>query len=169
MHGTDARAGLSPVVRAAGTGEALWAMGSLMEVKLGERESGGALTVLEVTQPPGVATPLHVHQHEAEVFYLLAGTMDYEAGGELHHLDAGAMIWLPKGVPHRFRVTGEVPVRFLGLAVPAGIERLYQTVGVPAGARELPGAYPAEPELARWRTAAPDHGLKVLGPPLPGR
>ena len=142
-------------------------MGSLMEVKLGEEETSGALAVLEVTQPPGIATPLHVHHHETEVFYLLAGTLDYEAGGELHHLAAGGLIWLPKGVPHRFRVTGDTPARFLGLGLPAGIERLYQTVGVPAGTRALPGRYPAEPELARWRAAGPAHGLEVLGPPLP--
>ena len=117
---TDIRTGLSPVVRAAGAGEALWAMGSLMEVTLEERETGGALTVMEVTQPPGVATPLHVHRHEAEVFYLLAGTMDYEAGGQLHHLEGGALIWLPKGVPHRFQVTGDTPVRFLGLGLTGG-------------------------------------------------
>ena len=68
--------------------------------------------------------------------------------------------------PHRFRVTGDAPARFLALGLPGGIEHLYQSVGVPAGRRDLPGAYPAEPEPARWRTAAPAHGLEVLGPPL---
>jgi hypothetical protein len=110
------------VHRPSGQGEALWAMGSLMEVKLHAEESGGALT---------------------------------------------AMIWLPKDVPHRFRVTGDAPARFLALGLPGGIEHLYQSVGVPADRRALPGAYPAEPELARWRTAGPAHGLEVLGPPLP--
>lgn len=156
-----------PVVHRAGHGEALWAMGSLFEVKLSAQESGGPLAVMEVTQPPGIATPLHVHHREAEAFYLLAGGLDYEAGGELHALGAGDFIWLPQGVPHRFRVTGDVPARLLAIGAPGGIESLYRTVGVPAAARTLPGAYPAEPELARWRDAAPAHGLEVLGPPLP--
>jgi len=65
------------------------------------------------------------------------------------------------------RITGESPARFLGLGLPGGIERLYQAVGVPAERRELPGAYPAEPEIARWHAAAPANGLEVLGPPLP--
>jgi quercetin dioxygenase-like cupin family protein len=100
----------SPAIhRTAGQGEALWAMGSLFEIKLGIEETDGALTAMEVTQPPGIATPLHVHHREAEVFYVLAGTLDYEAGGQLHQVSAGSLIWLPKGVPHRFRITGDSP------------------------------------------------------------
>ena len=70
-------------------------------------------------------------------------------------------------MPHRFRITGDSPARFLGLGLPSGIERLYRAVGVPAEQRQLPDAYPAEPEIARWNTTAPAHGLQVLGPPLP--
>ena len=158
----------SPAIhRPAGQGEALWAMGSLFELKLHSEETDGALTAMEVTQPPGTATPLHVHHREAEAFYVLAGTLDYEAGGQLHQLTAGSLIWLPKGVPHRFRITGNSPARFLALCLPGGLERLYRAVGVSAERRTLPGAYPAEPEIARWQTAAPAHGLQVLGPPLP--
>jgi hypothetical protein len=98
---------------------------------------------------------------------VLAGTLDYEAGGQLHQLTAGSLIWLPKGVPHRFLITGDSPARFLGLALPGGLERLYRAVGLPAEGRTLPGAYPAEPEIARWQAAAPANGLQVLGPPLP--
>jgi hypothetical protein len=75
---------------------------------------------MEATLPPGIATPLHVHHREAEAFYLLAGTLDHEAGGQLHRLAAGSLIWLPKDVPHRFRVTGDAPARFLALGLPAG-------------------------------------------------
>ena len=53
------------VYRPKGAGEALWAMGSFMEVKIGPDDGDGTLGVMEVTQPPGVATPLHVHSHEA--------------------------------------------------------------------------------------------------------
>lgn len=164
----DVETTTSPAIhRPAGQGQALWAMGALFEIKLASEDTDGALTAMEVTQPPGIATPLHVHRHEAEVFYVLAGTLDYEAGGQLHQLIAGSLIWLPKGVPHRFRITGDTPARFLGLGLPAGLERLYQTVGVPADRRTLPDPYPAEPEIARWNEAGPAHGLQVLGPPLP--
>jgi quercetin dioxygenase-like cupin family protein len=70
-----------------------------------------------VTQPPGIATPLHTHTREAEAFFLLDGTMTYQAGSTLYRLSAGYLIYLPMGVPHAFRVTGTSPVRFLGLAL----------------------------------------------------
>jgi quercetin dioxygenase-like cupin family protein len=156
------------VVQHADEGEAIWAMGSLFEVKAGAEDTDGELSAMLVTQPPGIATPLHVHSREAEAFFVLDGTLDYEAGGELFHLAAGAFIWLPLGVPHRFRTTGERPVRFLALGAPGGLDGLYRAVGVSAGERRIPDAYPAEPEIARWQTAGAEHGMEVLGPPLPG-
>jgi quercetin dioxygenase-like cupin family protein len=112
------------VVRGPGDGPATWAMGSLFERLASAAETDGALGVSLVTQPPGVVTPLHVHTHEAEAFFLLDGTMSYQAGSTLYRLNAGYFIYLPKGVPHAFRVTGTSPVRFLGLTVPGGLNGL---------------------------------------------
>ena len=53
-------AGEGVVVRAAGLGGG------------GRRDPRG---ISLVTQPSGIATPLHVHTHEAEAFYLLDGTI----------------------------------------------------------------------------------------------
>ena len=158
-----------PVVRRGGTGAATWAMGSLFESLLAAPESGGELGVSLVLQPPGTATPLHVHTYEAEAFYVLEGAMTYRAGDDTHHLLAGDFIYLPKGVPHAFRVTGDTPVRFLGLAVPGALLGLYDEVGLPAAERRLPGAdgQPFDVEVARWNEVAPRYGLQVLGPPLP--
>ena len=108
----------APVFRAAGTGPATWAMGSLFERLVSGPETADQVAASVVTQPPGVATPLHVHSHEAEAFYLLEGSMTYRAGEGLFHLVHGDFIYLPRGVPHAFRVTGTTPVRYLALTVP---------------------------------------------------
>jgi quercetin dioxygenase-like cupin family protein len=157
------------VHRPAGTGPATWAMGSLFEHLVTGAESEGALGVSRVTQPPGVATPLHRHTHEAEAFYLLDGTMTYRAGDETFELSAGSFIYLPKGLPHAFRVTGDRPVQFLGLTVPGHLLQLYDEVGVPASERRLPGedGLPMEEEIARWNEMGPRYGLEVVGPPIP--
>jgi quercetin dioxygenase-like cupin family protein len=161
----DAGTGQFGVHRPAGDGDAIWAMGSLFEMKLAAIDTDGALGIAEVTQPPGIATPLHVHTHEAEVFYVLDGQLDYEAGGQLHHLRAGSLMYLPRGVPHRFRIRGESAAKILVLAAPGGLLDLYRQVGSPATERTTPPVLDPE-EIGRWGRVAPEFGLEVLGPPL---
>jgi len=155
------------VHRPAGTAPAIWAMGSLFERLVTRAETRG-LDVALVTQPPGVATPLHRHTREAEAFLLLDGTMTYRAGDETFHLGEGDFIYLPLGVPHAFRVTGRTPVRFVGFADPGGIFDLYEEVGMPAAERRLPGkdGQPFDVEIPRWNEVGPRYGLEVVGPPL---
>ena len=155
--------------RPAGTGPITWAMGSLFEQLAGAPETGGSFGVSLVTQPPGTATPFHVHSNEAEAFYLLDGTMTYRAGEEYFELEAGSFLYLPQNVPHAFRVTGTSPVRFLGWCVPGQLLSLYDEVGIPATQRRLPGpdGQPMDVEIARWNEVAPRYGLTVVGPPIP--
>ena len=167
-HTTENRP-LSAFYRPAGTAPATWAMGSLFEQVLSAAESGGALGMALVTQPPGTATPLHRHTREAEAFFLLDGSMTYRAGDETFHLSGGDFIWLPSGLPHAFRVTGPTPARFLGFAAPGGLLALYDEVGIPATQRRLPGedGQSMGEEIARWNEVGPRFGLQVVGPPLP--
>lgn len=133
-------------------------MGSLFEHLLGAEESGGRLGVALVTQPPGVATPLHRHTHEAEAFFLLEGTMTYRAGEEVFHLAHGDFIWLPQGLPHAFRVTGDLPVTMLALTEPGGLLGLYDEVGIPATE--------GTPGRQRAGHGGRDPALERGGPPL---
>ncbi|HEU4513950.1 MAG TPA: dimethylsulfonioproprionate lyase family protein [Nocardioidaceae bacterium] len=156
------------VHRPAGTGPATWAMGSLFEHLVQADETDGRLGMAVVTQPPGIATPLHRHTREAEAFYLLSGTMTYRAGDETFELSQGSFIYLPQGLPHAFRITGEEPARILGLTVPGHLLGLYQEVGIPAAERRLPGVdgLPMDVEIARWNEVGPRYGLEVVGPPI---
>lgn len=168
--GNDAGLQDRVVVRPPGTGRGTWAMGSVFEHLVGAADSGGALGVALVTQPPGIATPLHQHTCEAEAFLLLEGAMTYRAGDETHELRDGWFMYLPRGVPHAFRIRGERPARFLAITVPGGLLDLYDEVGVPAAALRVPG--PGEgrsmaDEIARWNEVGPRYGLQVLGPPIP--
>lgn len=156
------------VHRPAGTGPATWAMGSLFEHLVQADETDGRLGIALVTQPPGIATPLHRHTREAEAFYLLSGAMTYRAGDETFELTQGSFIYLPQGLPHAFRITGEEPARILGLTVPGHLLGLYQEVGIPAPERRLPGddGLPMDVEIARWNEVGPRYGLEVVGPPI---
>jgi quercetin dioxygenase-like cupin family protein len=158
-----------PLARPAGTGPATWAMGGLFEHLVGAADTNGELAASLVTQPAGTASPLHVHTREAEAWYLLEGSMTYLAGGQLFDLVAGDFIYLPRDVPHAFRVTGTTPARFLGLTLPGGLMDLYDEVGVAADERRLPDRGVSPEDVARWNELGPRYGLRVVGPPIPPR
>jgi mannose-6-phosphate isomerase-like protein (cupin superfamily) len=142
-------------------------MGSLFERLVAAGDSNGALGVSLVTQPPGAATPLHVHHREAEAFFILDGSMTYRAGEDVFKLESGGFIYLPADVPHAFRVTGTTPVRYLALATPGEVLQLYEDIGRPAEHRRLPGVPPSPEEIGRWMETAGRYGIEVLGPPPP--
>lgn len=145
------------VIQPAGRGPATWALGSLFEHLAGAGQTGGQLGAAVVSQPPGAASPLHLHTREAEAFYLLAGTMTYQAGSRLAQLAAGDFIYLPRGVPHAFRITGDIPARFLALTFPGGLMDLYAETGRPASQHRLPagGEVDLAADAARWLLLAP--------------
>jgi quercetin dioxygenase-like cupin family protein len=153
-----------------GAGRGTWAMGSLFEHLAEPEQTAGGLGVALVTQPPGIATPLHRHSREAEAFYLLDGELTYRAGEQTYELTAGWFMYLPRGVPHAFRIRGHAPARFLALTVPGSLLHLYDDVGVPAAAMRLPAdgeGRPMAEEIGRWQEVGPRYGLEVVGPPIP--
>lgn len=156
------------VVRAPGEGPVTWAMGSLFEHLAAAGDTGGVLGMSLVTQPSGIATPLHVHSREAETLFVLDGEIDYQIGEDRHQLTAGSFLHLPVGLPHAFRIRGTAPARFLSIATPGGLMDLYDEVGMPATQRRLPGAdgRSMTEEISRWNQVAPRYGLSVVGPPI---
>lgn len=150
-----------------GQGPATWALGSLFEQLVSGDRTGGMLGGSLVTQPPGLATPTHIHTREAEAWFVLAGSLTYRAGSELVDLVEGDFIYLPRNVPHAFRITGRTPARYLALTVPGRLMGLYDEVGRPATGHHLPdGGIPGD-DIARWNELAPQYGLRIVGPPLP--
>lgn len=152
-----------------GSGRGTWAMQSLFEHLVESQDTGGRLGVAMVTQPPGVATPLHRHTREAEAFYLLEGRISYRAGEDDFALYDGCFMYLPEDIPHAFRIRGERPARFLALTAPGGLLHLYDEVGLPATELRLPGEDGQTPkvEIPKWAQVAPRFGLEVVGPPIP--
>ena len=158
------------VVHRAGQGPGTWAMGSLFEHLVSAGQTGGQFGMTLVTQPPGIATPLHRHTKEAEALFVLDGVIEYQAGEETFELTEGAFLYLPLGLPHAFRIRGETPARFLGFTTPGGLMGLYDEVGVPASVMHIPHegeGLPMEEEISLWAEVGPRYGLEVVGPPLP--
>src|SRR5688500_15389130 len=84
-----------------------WFVGTWLRVLARASDTDGQLSVAEQRAPLGFSPPLHVHEHEQTALLLLAGALTIRLGDEERTLGPGAVAWLPKGVPHTFRVDSE--------------------------------------------------------------
>ncbi|MEU5902980.1 quercetin 2,3-dioxygenase [Micromonospora sp. NPDC047527] len=144
-------------------GQAYWFLGNLVTLKATGADTNGKLTVAEFVNPPGFAPPLHRHQVEDEMFYVISGTARFLCGGEELEAGPGDFVLLPVGVPHSFVVGADEPLRALQITTPAGFEGFAAEAGCPAPQRRLPDPAPIDP--AALGHAAARHGIELLGPP----
>ncbi len=153
---------LQPAAAARGEGEAWWWLGGLAEIKLTAEQSGGLLSVLEITEPPHSEAPLHVHHREDEGFWILEGDVTIQVGDTTIEARAGDFAFGPRGIPHRYTV-GPDGCRMLFLVTPGGFEELVRAMSVPAGARTLPPPSDEEPDWERLAAVVQAHGCELLG------
>ncbi len=145
-----------------GEGKSTWFLETLMTVKAGDAETGGAFTLLEWTAPSGFSPPPHMHRVEDEAFYILEGTMLVRCGDQRWEAGSGAFVFLPHGIEHGFTVTSDVPLRGLQLTLPAGFERFIEEAGLPA--RDLTLPEPAAPNVPRLLAAAERCNIEIRVP-----
>ena len=155
-----------PVLLAPGQGEARWLGGHLIDWKLHGRDSAGQLAAVETVIPRGQEPPLHVHEHDDELFYVLEGEATFICGDERSTGGPGSTAYLPRGVPHTLRAESET-VRALVVMTPCGPLPYFDALSVPATSRTLPDA-PAHIDPAAVEAALAEVGVRVVGPP-PGR
>jgi quercetin dioxygenase-like cupin family protein len=158
---------IDPRTVAPGSGEALWFLDTLMQVKLAGAATGGALAIFEQLAPPGSATPMHRHDMTDEHFYVLAGEVTFYGPNGAQRCSAGAFVPVPRGTVHGFRVTSDSPARLLVLSAPATFERFVRAVSVPAATPTLPPAGPPPGPAAIEHLAAvgAEHDVCIVGPP----
>jgi quercetin dioxygenase-like cupin family protein len=113
-----ARAAAGAVV-AAGDGRVLRAGPTRPTVKAGPHAGSRRIGVLESEVPPGGGFPGHVHDEYEEVFYVLAGEIDYLIDDSWVTAPAGSTVLIPPGRVHGFRNSGGEPARHLAIASPA--------------------------------------------------
>src|SRR5215212_10299101 len=95
-------------------GEPWWFGGSMFEFLVPSDSTGGQITVFRYTAPGGFAPPRHVHTREDEVFHVLEGHVAFDIDGRRQLAGPGTTVWMPRGVPHGFRIESPVAV-ILGL------------------------------------------------------
>lgn len=145
----------SPTARA----RQYWFFGMLAEIKASAAETNGMYTLVEITAPAGLQTPLHVHYREDEGFYVLEGSVTIEVGEQTVELGAGEHALGPRDVPHRFTV-GPEGAHMLWVLTPGGFDEFVDDVSVPAERPTVPPASVAPPENAAEIVLR--HGMELL-------
>lgn len=146
-----------------GEGEHLWFAGGLLTYKATGAETSGHLAVAEMRGPRGSGSPAHRHTHEDEAWYVLDGELRFWLGDEERTAAAGAFVFGPRGVEHRFEVASD-QAHFLLLLTPAGFEDFTRACGTPASTRSLPPSELAHFDPEVLVSAAEAHGIELLGP-----
>ena len=160
----SARSAAAPTVRGAGEGEALWFLGILATIKAAAEATAGRVAVIEHLAPRGSGSPLHVHHHEDEWFYVTEGELAVWAGGQVVTAAAGSFVYAPRDIPHTFTVSSE-QARFLLVTEPAGFEDFMRELAEPARQLTIPPAAAEPPDIARLTAIAAGYGIEILGPP----
>jgi mannose-6-phosphate isomerase-like protein (cupin superfamily) len=158
---TETTQTLAPVATPHGEGEALWWFGGLAEVKLTAEQTNGALTIIEITEPPNMEGPLHVHYRDDEGFWIIEGDVTFEVGDTTIEASAGDFVWGPRGIPHRYTV-GDSGCRMLYIMTPGGFENLVRGMSVPAETRTLPPESDEEPDWEHVAAVAKANGCELL-------
>lgn len=157
---TDAapRPATGAVVRPAAEADQRAFLGGRARVRLAAADTGGWLGVHDHLLPAGSATPWHVHPDDDESFLVLEGTVEFRVADERVDAEADDALFVPRGVPHAFRVTSPDGARLLCMGTPGGHEAFFLAAGDPVDA-------PAAPDLERMARAAASAGFAILGPP----
>ena len=122
-------------------------------VKASAENTGGAFALFVEDEPAD--TPLHVHEREDELFYVLEGEHVFQVGDEEHRVGPGGLVFAPRGIPHAQRRVVPRTGRVLVLTAPAGLEGFFRELAAADRAGTLgPEAY---------ASASANHGITWIG------
>ena len=139
------------------SGQAPGSPGRSFSPKLRGGETGGSIMMFESTASAGTRSTFHLHHDSDEVAYVLSGEVTFKIGDRVTACGPGACAFMPRGVPHAWRSTGEETARVLFLYTPAkagGLIEEQQRTGRKFGSMN-------ERELA---DILGRHGWELLGP-----
>lgn len=159
-----AKADKSLVVKK-GEGTPLWMMGSLYDIKATSEATGGALSAVEMTIPPGASSAPPPHRHNCmEAVYVVEGMIKYHIEERTVDAGPGSFLCFPKKTLEWMEATGSAPAKLLVIYTPGGMDKFFQEVAEPAKSRSLPPPPKSPPDFAMLAKAAKKHGLELVPP-----
>lgn len=136
-----------------------WLNGGTLAMLLDGKATDGQLMMGRFDVSRGEAPPYHKHTLEDEVFMLIKGTALVWYDDQEYELAEGGVVFLPKGVPHAYRITS-AKADLLMINTPAGIEGMFRASG-----RDKSTPRPADFKITPNPDIAAHYGNVIVGPP----
>lgn len=133
-------------------------MGTTYNLVLSHAETGGVFGLVNSITNPGYGPPRHVHQNEDEAFFILSGDVEFWTKDGTVVKRPGEAVFMPRGMEHTFRVTGDQPARMLTMLTPGGLEAYFLEMGS--------NRYRIPEDIGAVATSAANYGVIITGPPL---
>jgi mannose-6-phosphate isomerase-like protein (cupin superfamily) len=145
-------------------GNSFWLAGELYTAKAVGEDTGGTYTLVEAkTQPKGQSLP-KINYREDTTYYVLEGELEFMVEDNLSKVSAGYLLYVGRGTWHTYKNVGTRPARHLEMITPAGIEKFFEEVSVPALDTSSPPPFEKE-DLDKILSIAPKYGLEIR--PIP--
>ncbi len=146
-------------------GEAIWYLGGLGTWKITAEQTGSWGFAVEVF-PPGLQTARHIHHTEDGAFYILDGVLLMHLGDLEIEATPGAFVYMPRNVPHDFKVISATPARWINVQGPAGdFRKLAKEIGEPATTPSLPPTTSIPGNAAGGDEIRRKYGVEIIAPP----
>lgn len=144
----------SPIVTTPAEGPTVRAFGAEVTFHVTSEQSAGQYNLATIITPPGGGPPAHCHTREDECFVVQEGRMSFLVNGEWREVETGAMVYLPKNIPHTFRNIGDTPSRMLFSSIPGGFDHFF--------IRCEKEFHPGPPDMARIVAISAEFGISYL-------
>ncbi len=177
MKSTGEQSAPSVFAREVNVASTIKYMGQVITLLAKGTETNGRLAFMEVKVRPGLEPPVHIHEREHELFFVLEGSVRFYTPEKTFDVHAGGVGFLPQGKAHTFAcltdeiralilvsATGEETVGMDGYLLAMGEAAKDLTVPDPATVAPIDDPTEAIQVGASWgiRFLSPEETKKVL-------
>ncbi len=141
----------------------IWFANTLMRVLADQQSTNGQFALIDQRAAKGFSPPTHVHSAEDQFLYVIDGSITVRLGDEESVIADGEVVWLPRGIPHTFRIDS-AEARFLEITTPAGFEDFHIQLGTTATEARLPEPGPID--VSAMAAGGIPFGVEIIGPPM---
>ncbi len=96
--------------------------------KIFSEQTNGQYSVIISNTPPNGGPPKHIHATEDEMFYVLKGNYEFYCGDSTIDATEGALVVLPRNIPHGFKNVGETYGQLINTITPGGFENFFEEI-----------------------------------------